>query len=700
MQFATGLFSNLQSLSGMGVCLNCEKEGTSESAPRRGTQSESTAQSTNTSEHSRLSRPIKTMFSRLVNSVLGSASEASPAQAAAQPSPSSQVDACAVCLTSLERRGGKALINPGCGHELHLACYQQLVARTPDANCPTCRGPVNISGRPLNAASPASAPSRWSSRGTFDLFSTMQQTQQNVPNTGTRPLPTARNASPFFSLAAQANPALDDPVDVSAANQSIITNYDYKSLINLSLDAETDPLTCKQTTATAMLSLNVRPNPNMTEDRNALDLVIVIDKSGSMSGRKIQTVRETLQYIVDELSPADRLSIVLFNSEARVLCQLKKLSDEGKTELRGLIESVETDGGTTIAGGLSLGLDIIAHRATKNKSCAILLLSDGQDMARSSMTYGSLKLRAESLSCPVFSFGIGADHDANCLTTLAARGGAFTYLDTMDITKDAFAGAVGALKGIAVKDCRLVLQVPAGMKITKVMSGYPVKERTEGKIVVEFSDLFYEEARNLLVDIELPESGAGRQGILTANAEFTIFDNNNSDSSASAPLQVNRVNASEIPATQAKHPEVMKHKLRLSVSEAMKDALRLADDGNDFEGARRVLQASKDEVQAYLDQIAQGDATTEIPLPGSSPASTNSPISFLRALLADLTTSISHFRSRASLDAGGRAYTHSTVLGNVTQRTVTSQMPSVTSRVYQSATSTVYSARARTPGVN
>jgi hypothetical protein len=199
------------------------------------------------------------------------------------------------------------------------------------------------------------------------------------------------------------------------------------------------------------------------------------------------------------MSPDDRISIILFNDDARVLCGLKRLTPAGQTSVGLLIDQIEADGGTTIAGGLGIALDVIEKRTQKNKSCAVLLLSDGQDQYQSRSSglspYESLKRRAESHSCPVFTFGIGADHDAACLSILACSGGAFTFVDTMDMVRGAFAGAVGALKGIAVKECRVSLEVPSGCRISEVISGYPVESRTSGRVVVCFNDAYYEEER-------------------------------------------------------------------------------------------------------------------------------------------------------------------------------------------------------------
>jgi hypothetical protein len=218
--------------------------------------------------------------------------------------PSAAVDLCSICLTDLEKRAGRALLNPGCGHELHLSCFNTLLRNNPAATCPTCRKPL---GAGLNSQGMPTAQSP-----NFNMTPNPQNSSRNLyGNLGNMLFQTPRlqrtqtgnghRTRDFFrSLPSQCNPADDDAISLSTSTATrSLESYDYSSMVRLKLDAESDPVTNEATKVTAMLSINIGEDPNETEDRNAIDMVLVVDKSGSMSGSKINQVKDTLRYILE-----------------------------------------------------------------------------------------------------------------------------------------------------------------------------------------------------------------------------------------------------------------------------------------------------------------------------------------------------------------------------------------------------------------
>lgn len=113
--------------------------------------------------------------------------------------------------------------------------------------------------------------------------------------------------------------------------------------------------------------------------RTSVDLICVIDNSGSMNGQKIDLVKATLRFLLGTLTPADRLSLITFNSGAQRLCGLKCVTGENMQEFQKIVGGIHAGGGTVINSGLQLALKTIRDRKHVNKVTSIFLLSDGQD---------------------------------------------------------------------------------------------------------------------------------------------------------------------------------------------------------------------------------------------------------------------------------------------------------------------------------
>jgi uncharacterized protein YegL len=67
-----------------------------------------------------------------------------------------------------------------------------------------------------------------------------------------------------------------------------------------------------------------------SDNRSPLDLVCVVDRSGSMRGEKINLVKETLQFVVSQLKSTDRMGIVVYDDRVKVSLVVTSMDDAGK----------------------------------------------------------------------------------------------------------------------------------------------------------------------------------------------------------------------------------------------------------------------------------------------------------------------------------------------------------------------------------
>eukprot|EP00118_Oscarella_pearsei_P016617 m.160683 g.160683 ORF g.160683 m.160683 type:complete len:582 (+) comp38777_c0_seq15:74-1819(+) len=127
----------------------------------------------------------------------------------------------------------------------------------------------------------------------------------------------------------------------------------------------------------AMVSLRA-PAYEPTE-RAAIDLVAVIDKSGSMSGEKIKLVKETLHFVVDQLKETDRLGLVTYDTNVYNDFPLTVMDRSGRKKAHAAIGKIHDGSSTNLCGGLERGLILIERLgANKKDVSSVLLMTDGQ----------------------------------------------------------------------------------------------------------------------------------------------------------------------------------------------------------------------------------------------------------------------------------------------------------------------------------
>lgn len=157
-----------------------------------------------------------------------------------------------------------------------------------------------------------------------------------------------------------------------------------------------------------------------------LNLCLVLDRSTSMQGEKLDTVKATAVQLIRNMRPQDVLSIVTFSDRAEVIVPASISLDKRKQEAG--VQMIQPSGGTEIFHGLEAGLKEIRRTLDPLRVNHIILLTDGN-------TYGDeqdcLRLAEQAASLNVGITGMGIGHEWNdiFLDTLAGRtGGSSAYI--------------------------------------------------------------------------------------------------------------------------------------------------------------------------------------------------------------------------------------------------------------------------------
>ena len=165
-----------------------------------------------------------------------------------------------------------------------------------------------------------------------------------------------------------------------------------------------------------------------------LNVCIVLDRSTSMKGEKMDVVKATAVQILRNLRQQDILSIVAFNDRAEVIIPASYHQDRSRLEAR--IQMIQSSGGTEIFQGLDAGVKEVMRSHDSKRVNHIILLTDGQ-------TYGDeqqcleLASKLAGRSVGISAMGIGREWNDIFLDVLATRtGGSSAYIaEPQDIKK-------------------------------------------------------------------------------------------------------------------------------------------------------------------------------------------------------------------------------------------------------------------------
>jgi Ca-activated chloride channel family protein len=176
------------------------------------------------------------------------------------------------------------------------------------------------------------------------------------------------------------------------------------------------------------LLLDILPTPDIPATRSPINIVIVIDRSTSMQGHRLDQVRSASLSILEGLNPGDSASIVAFSDRAEVIVTPPQARDISIARAR--LSLLQAGGGTEIGQGLDLGLKQLLQTFIREGVNHLVLLTDGR-------TYGDEELclqlsdQAAQQGITINGIGIGSDWSDRLVDEISTRtGGHVLFLDS------------------------------------------------------------------------------------------------------------------------------------------------------------------------------------------------------------------------------------------------------------------------------
>jgi Ca-activated chloride channel homolog len=216
--------------------------------------------------------------------------------------------------------------------------------------------------------------------------------------------------------------------------------------------------------------------------RAPVNLALVIDRSSSMSGYKLQQARNAALQLVGMLGPEDRLAIVHYGSDVQSLPSLAA-TPANQERMRQYIAGIWDQGGTNIGAGLQTARSLVANARKEGSVNRVILLSDGQPteglVETQELTALVRDMRAEGLT--VSAIGVGTDFNEDLMQGFAEYGaGAYGFLEDAGQLASLFQRDLAQAGTRVARDVALTFTLPERVRLDEVL-GYRAEQ--QGRLV-------------------------------------------------------------------------------------------------------------------------------------------------------------------------------------------------------------------------
>ncbi len=361
-------------------------------------------------------------------------------------------------------------------------------------------------------------------------------------------------------------------------------------LLNLKLDLDRTVLPAGQSEKTIIKVLLDVPQITDSSLRPPVNLTLVLDRSGSMTGHKLEKAKEAAIAALHRLSERDLFSLVTYDHNVTTLVPPQSAANSKWIETR--IRSISAGGNTALFGAVSQGAAEVRKHQSENYIQRMILLSDGLANVGPSSASDLGRLGAALLKegISVTTIGIGTDFNEDLMTQLASRSdGNHYFVESSHDLPRIFAAELGDVLSIAASKIRIEIDCLPGVRPLRIIG----REGTirGNRVQLQMNQLYGGQQKYALIEVLIEPGQAGQnREIVRVNCRYENALTNKPEKT----LRLASVSFSqrhEEVQQSASHP-VQKAVVENEMAAARDRALDLYNAGRKDEAVRELRQSS------------------------------------------------------------------------------------------------------------
>ena len=322
------------------------------------------------------------------------------------------------------------------------------------------------------------------------------------------------------------------------------------------------------------------------QQRLPLNLCLVIDRSTSMQGARLEQVKAATYQLIESLDSDDTFSVVTFSDHADVVWPNQPAGDSVRTKAK--VAAIQASGGTEILQGMLSGLAELEKRRSLVAINHMILLTDGQtygDEEQCLAQANEAKKRSLSITC----MGLGDDWNDSLLDAIASRsGGTSAYVATADDVQRVFRDHLHGLNTLYASDLHMLVREAEGVNLRNAFRLTPYLVRlTSEKDAISLGALPVDNPLSLLMEIVVQPRQAGTHRLAMIEVRGDVPMLNRASESIRQDLTMEFAPPSPT-SMQTVPPAILSALAKITIFQMQENAWKSLDTGDVAEATRRL----------------------------------------------------------------------------------------------------------------
>ncbi|MBN2715274.1 MAG: VWA domain-containing protein [Deltaproteobacteria bacterium] len=345
-----------------------------------------------------------------------------------------------------------------------------------------------------------------------------------------------------------------------------------------------------------LIKLDGREVPEVA--RQPMDLAIVVDRSGSMVGDKLASVKVAALELLRRLMPEDQVTLISYSTDVTVHAVHQLMDAEGIELLRTEILALTADSFTALGPATEQALKILGEKSGDNRLSHVLLLSDGiaNVGVADPAALGSMCAEGFKQGVSVSTIGVGLDYNEDVMTKMADEGGGqYHYVRDEKMIVTVLEDELNGLMATVARDMVLVVRGENGFRVKQVFGYAATIDAAVTRIRVGSLRSGQNRDVLLLLDYDSLTSVEGELAPLDLGLQFTDVMNDSAHSSMRL-LPTVALTSDEKAAHDSENTEVTVRLAEVQSLEKLKTVAQAVDRG-DFDEADQVITQTIDALE-------------------------------------------------------------------------------------------------------